>query len=152
MFSLFTGGWVAGRLAKNKHNSESVIHGVLVAGLLFIITFYLLSNAFSKLIGSVSSIPGSTISNAAPVVSDALQDYEAGDAQLSSDSVRIATEAAERKEEAKARALQIADEAAEATGKAALYAFFGIFLGTMAAGFGAKKGRDSKVPDDYYNY
>jgi hypothetical protein len=157
MFSLFTGGWVAGRLAKNKHTSESVIHGVLVAGLLFILTFYLLSSAVSNLIGGVGSIAGSAITKAAPSLSNAIEDrYQpgtaAGEAQLTQDSAKIAAEIAQHKEEMKAAAVKVANQAAETSAKAAIYSFLGLLLGTVAAGYGAKKGRDSKVPDDYYAY
>ncbi len=54
------------------------------------------------------------------------------------------------KDEAEQKARQVADDAASATSKGALYAFFGILLGAVASAYGAKKGRDSKEPADYY--
>ena len=72
LISLFLGGWVAGRLAKDKHTSESVIHGLLVCGLLFILTFYLLGSAVGSIIGGAGSIVGKTISTATPSIKDAV--------------------------------------------------------------------------------
>jgi hypothetical protein len=155
IFSLFTGGWVAGRLAKNQHTSESAIHGLLVAGLLFIFTIYLLSSAIGSVIGGAGKLAGNAISEAAPDLKNAVQDrYQpgtnAGDAQLSADSAKVVNEVEQHKDEAKQKALQVADDAANATSKGSIYIFFGMALGALAAAFGAKKGRDSKVPDDYH--
>jgi ABC-type cobalt transport system substrate-binding protein len=155
IFSLFTGGWVAGRLAKNQHTSESAIHGLLVAGLLFIFMIYMLSSAIGSVIGGAGKLAGSAISKVAPDIKNAVQDrYQpgtsAGKAQLSTDSAKVAGEVQEHKDEAKEKALQVADDAASATSKGSIYIFFGMALGALAAAFGAKKGRDSKVPDDYH--
>jgi hypothetical protein len=51
------------------------------------------------------------------------------------------------KKEAEIQARHIADDAAGAVAKAALFGFFGLLLGSVAAGYGAKMGTDSK--DDY---
>ncbi len=157
IFSLFTGGWVAGRLAKNQHTSESAIHGLLVAGLLFIFTIYLLSSAIGSVIGGAGRMAGSAISKAAPDIKNAVQDrYQpgtnAGSDQLSADSAKVASEVQEHKDEAEQKALEVADDAADATSKGSIYIFFGMVLGALAAAFGAKKGRDSKVPDDYHTH
>ncbi|MFD0795413.1 TIGR04086 family membrane protein [Mucilaginibacter litoreus] len=154
IISLFAGGWVSGRLAKDKHTSESMIHGILVAGLLFILTFYLISNAVGSLIGGAGEILGGAVSAAAPSLKQAVeQRYQPGtndgQAQMASDSAKVSDEIEAHKKEVKQEALKVADDAAAATGKGALYAFTGILLGTGAAAFGSKKGRDSKVPDDY---
>lgn len=49
--------------------------------------------------------------------------------------------------EAGVKARHIADDAASAASKAAIYGFFGLLIGVVAAGYGAKMGTDSK--DDY---
>jgi hypothetical protein len=157
IFSLFTGGWVAGRLAKNQHTSESAIHGLLVAGLLFIFTIYLLSNAIGSVIGGAGRLAGNTLSKAAPSIKNAVQDrYQpgtnAGDAQMATDSAKVVETVEDHKDEAKQKALEVADDAASATSKGSIYIFFGMALGALAAAFGAKKGRDSKVPDDYHTH
>jgi hypothetical protein len=157
IFSLFTGGWVAGRLAKNQHTSESAIHGLLVAGLLFIFILYMLSSAIGSVIGGAGKLAGSAISKAAPDIKNAVQErYQsgtsAGSAQMSSDSAKVANEVAEHKDEAQQKAMEVADDAADATSKGSIYIFFGMALGALAAAFGAKKGRDSKVPDDYHTH
>jgi len=150
LISLFLGGWVAGRLAKDKHTSESVIHGLLVCGLLFILTFYLLGSAVGSIIGGAGSIVGKTISTAAPSIKDAVQDHYSGNNNLSNDSAKVVDKVNANKDEAEQKARQVADDAASATSKGALYAFFGILLGAVASAYGAKKGRDSKEPADYY--
>ncbi|WP_166444641.1 hypothetical protein [Dyadobacter bucti] len=48
------------------------------------------------------------------------------------------------------KARQAADDAASAASKAAIFTFLGLLIGVAAAGFGAKKGTDSK--DDYNRY
>lgn len=150
LIALFIGGWVAGRLAKDKHTSESVIHGLLVCGLLFILTFYFLTSAVGNIIGGAGSIVGKTISTAVPSIKDAVQDRYSGNNQLANDSAKVAAKVAQNKDEAEQKAREVADKAASATSKGALYAFFGILLGAGASAYGAKKGRDSKVPADYY--
>lgn len=150
LISLFAGGWVAGRLAKDKHTSESVIHGLLVCGLLFILTFYLLSSALGNIIGGAGSIAGKAISTAVPSMKEAAENRYSNNNQLGKDSAKVADAVAQNKDEAEQKARQVADDAASATSKGALYSFFGILLGAGASAFGAKKGRDSKVPADYY--
>lgn len=54
---------------------------------------------------------------------------------------------AETKKEAEVKAREAADTAASAGSKGAIFGFFGLLLGVVAAGYGAKMGTDSK--DDY---
>lgn len=54
------------------------------------------------------------------------------------------------KKEAVIKARHIADDAASAASKAAIFGFFGLLIGVGAAGYGAKMGTDSK--DDYNDY
>lgn len=157
IISLFAGGWVAGRLAKDKHISESVIHGLLVAGLMFILTFYLLSSAVGSIVGGAGSLVGKAASSVAPSLKQAAQERYApgtasGKQQLAADSAKISNQVAEHKDEVEQKARQVADDAASAAGKAALYSFIGVLLGALAAAFGAKFGRDSKVPHDYHTH
>lgn len=151
LIALFTGGWVAGRLAKDKHTSESVIHGLLVCGLMFILTFYLLGSAVSGIVSGAGSVVGKAISTAAPSLKEAAQNRYSNGNQLAVDSSKVASTITQNKDEAEQKARQVTDDAASATSKGALYAFFGILLGALASGFGAKKGRDSKEPADYYS-
>ncbi|MEZ0487090.1 YrzE family protein [Fibrella aquatica] len=48
------------------------------------------------------------------------------------------------KQEAQVKALQAADAAAGAASKAAIFGFFGLLVGVVASGFGAKMGTESK--------
>ncbi|QQL49992.1 YrzE family protein [Mucilaginibacter ginkgonis] len=153
IISLFVGGWVAGRLAKDKHTSESVIHGLLVAGLMFILTFYLLSSAIGSIVGGAGKMVGNAVSTAAPSLKEAAEQRysggNAGEKQMANDSAKISDEVSTHKTEIEEKSRQVADDAASAAGKAALYSFIGVLLGSIAAGFAAKLGRDSKVPYDY---
>lgn len=54
------------------------------------------------------------------------------------------------KKEAEIKARHLADDAASAASKAAIFGFFGLLIGVAAAGYGAKMGTDSK--DDYNRY
>ena len=51
------------------------------------------------------------------------------------------------KKEAEVKARHVADDAASAASKGAIFGFFGLLIGVAAAGYGAKMGTDSK--DDY---
>lgn len=51
--------------------------------------------------------------------------------------------------EAQIQARHAADDAASAASKAAIYGFFGLLIGVVAAGYGAKMGTDSKDTDDH---
>lgn len=53
--------------------------------------------------------------------------------------------------EAEVKARHIADDAASAASKAAIYGFFGLLIGVVASGFGAKLGTDSKDDHDAYD-
>ncbi len=54
------------------------------------------------------------------------------------------------KKEAEIQARHVADDAASAASKAAIFGFLGLVIGVIAAGYGAKVGTDSK--DDYNRY
>ena len=54
------------------------------------------------------------------------------------------------KKEAEVQARHAADAAASAASKAAIFGFFGLLIGVVASGYGAKMGTDSK--DDYNRY
>ncbi|MFD2935071.1 hypothetical protein [Spirosoma flavum] len=54
------------------------------------------------------------------------------------------------KKDAEVKARQLADDAASAASKAAIFGFLGLLIGVFASGYGAKMGTDSK--DDYTTY
>lgn len=54
------------------------------------------------------------------------------------------------KKEAETKARQVADDAASAASKGAIFGFLGLLIGVASAGYGAKMGTDSK--DDYNRY
>ncbi|MCE7066650.1 hypothetical protein [Dyadobacter sp. CY326] len=55
------------------------------------------------------------------------------------------------KEQAEVKGRQAADDAASAASKAAIFGFIGLVIGVAAAGFGAKKGTESKDEDSKYD-
>ena len=55
------------------------------------------------------------------------------------------------KKEAEVKARQVADDAASAASKAALFGFLGLLIGVVASGYGAKLGTDSKDEDNTYD-
>ncbi|XWW44232.1 YrzE family protein [Fibrella sp. USSR17] len=57
---------------------------------------------------------------------------------------QAAAKVEQTKQEAEAKARQTADAAASAASKAAIFGFLGLFIGVVAAGFGAKMGTESK--------
>ena len=67
LVSLFLGGFVAGRLAGSPRRGDSIIHGLMTWGVLTLATIYLVSGILGSLVGGVSSLLGSTLSNAAQV-------------------------------------------------------------------------------------
>ncbi len=121
--SLYTGGWVAGRLAKDKHTSESIIHGLLVTGLMVIMSFYLLSSAVGNVLGGVTYMLSDNMA--------ALQERYESD---------IRDRDRQDRAELERNAARIADQAA----KGSLYAFGALLLSGIAGALGAKRGRDSK--------
>ncbi len=59
-------------------------------------------------------------------------------------SKQAAAKLEETKKELQAKAIEVADQAAKAASTAAIWAFVSLFVGAVIAGFGAKKGSDSK--------
>ena len=154
LISLFFGGWVAGRLAKDKHTSESVIHGLLVSGLMFILTFYFLTSALGSIIGGAGSTVGKAMATEVPAINDAVKTtYDTTTrAQIKADSQKVVGAINQNKGQVEQKAREVTDQAASATSKGAWYSFFGLLLGAAAGAFGAKKGRDSKEPTDYHTH
>ena len=84
ILALFFGGWTAGRLAGNPRTTEGVLHGILVWGLVTLLSFWLLSTAVGRLVSGVTGAVGQGLSaigggvaavapDAAGAVEDALQ-------------------------------------------------------------------------------
>ena len=62
LLALFFGGWAAGRLAGNPRTTEGVLHGILVWGLLTLLTFWLLTTAAGRLVSGAASAVGQGLS------------------------------------------------------------------------------------------
>ncbi len=62
VLALFFGGWVAGRLAGNPRTTEGVLHGILVWGLVTLLSFWLLTTAVGRLVSGVTGAIGQGLS------------------------------------------------------------------------------------------
>ena len=81
LISLFTGGYVAGRLAGMPRKQDSMLHGLVTFGLTSLLGFYLLTSGLGSLIGGAGSLVSSVVSkatsaagNAAPGLMDSAKD------------------------------------------------------------------------------
>ena len=80
LLSLFTGGWVAGRLASAPRLFDGVIHGVLTWCLVTLLTIYFLTTTIGsiiggagRLVGGIARTAGSAVSSAAPGIGKAVE-------------------------------------------------------------------------------
>ena len=255
LLSLFTGSWVAGRLASAPRLFDGILHGVLTWCLVTLITLYFLTTTIGSIIGGTGRLVGGLVKTAgkgiaaaAPGIGDAVQGQlkangvdmdnidlsdlkneankllrQTGNTALNPDKleqkadravnkVGNATENAasnpgnaddiagsmfqslfkqgqatvsqvdrqdavnvvmkrtgkseqesqqivdnwintykqaqakleQTKKEAEAKARQMADDAASAASKAAIFGFLGLLIGVGAAGYGAKMGTESQ--------
>ncbi len=71
LISLFTGGYVAGRLAGMPRNQDSMLHGLVTFGLTSLLGFYLLTSGIGKVIGGAGSLVSSVVSSATHAVGNA---------------------------------------------------------------------------------
>ena len=259
LLSLFTGGWIAGRLASTPRLFDGIIHGVLTWCLATLLTIYFLTTTIGsiiggagRLVGSLVSTAGSAVASAAPSIGNAVKGQlkengvdldnmglsdlkqeanqllrQTGNPNLNPDKLertanqagRDASQAAgqaatnpqatddvagslfsrlfkegqetvnsvdredavnvvmkrtgksraeseqivdnwintykqaaakfeQTKKDAEVKARQVADATASAASKAAIFGFFGLLIGVIAAGYGAKMGTDSKDDDN----
>ncbi len=71
LISLFTGGYVAGRLAGMQRKQDSMLHGLVTFGLTSLLGFYLLTSGLGSLIGGAGSLVSSVVKQAGQAVSSA---------------------------------------------------------------------------------
>ena len=71
LISLFTGGYVAGRLAGMPRQQDSMLHGLVTFGLTSLLGFYLLTSGLGSLIGGAGSLVSSIVSKATSAASNA---------------------------------------------------------------------------------
>ena len=80
LLALFTGGWIAGRLASAPRLFDGMIHGALTWCVMTLLTIYLLTTAIggiiggaTSLIGGIAGAAGTGIAAVAPQLGDAVQ-------------------------------------------------------------------------------
>ncbi len=81
LISLFTGGYVAGRLAGMPRAQDAMLHGLVTFGLTSLLGFYLLTSGIGRVIGGAGSLVSSVVSSAgqaaagaAPALADKAKD------------------------------------------------------------------------------
>lgn len=164
IISLFIGGLVAGRLSRVSQATDGIFHGLLVWSVATLFSIYLLTTAAASLIGGafsgltnalggtagqdmVETLPGMGRQGAAGATGD--QAVVGGD-QPSEEGIGADEPAAGERvggfEEEEGIAGTGVEErevaqAAQNTGEAALWSFFALTLGAVAAGWGGAAGR-----------
>ena len=132
LISLFTGGYVAGRLAGMPRAQDSMLHGLVTFGLTSLLGFYLLTSGVGKLIGGAGSLVSSVVSSAgqaaagaAPGLVDAAKDklqdagFDVSDIQGQLDQLLRQTGKTElQPENLQARGQNAVDQAQGAAGSA----------------------------------
>ena len=61
LISLFTGGWVAGRLSRTKQGFDGAIHGLLTWSIVTLITLYFITTTVGGILGGVGRLVGNTL-------------------------------------------------------------------------------------------
>lgn len=121
VLALFLGGWVAGRVAAETRAFEGALHGLLVWGLVTLVSIWLLSTAVGRLVSGVTGLVGQGLSLAgqgvaalAPQAAQAVEDALAAQG-VNLDSIRQeATRFLEQATEGQAQPEQAGEAAADA--------------------------------------
>ncbi|MBN8822029.1 MAG: hypothetical protein J0I82_08390 [Spirosoma sp.] len=71
LLSLFTGGWIAGRLASAPRLFDGIIHGVLTWCLATLLTIYFLTTTIGSILGGATRLVGSLVNTAGTAVAAA---------------------------------------------------------------------------------
>jgi hypothetical protein len=81
LLSLFTGGWVSGRLSGNFDTTETTLHGILTWALTTLVAFYLVTTTLGTLVSGAAgvfskgvSLAGQGVSAAAPQLGNLAQE------------------------------------------------------------------------------
>lgn len=70
LIAVFSGGWVAGRLAGVPVRTDGVLHGFLTWGLTTLLLFFILTTTLSSLLGGAFGLVGSALSGTARTAAD----------------------------------------------------------------------------------
>ncbi|HVG16800.1 MAG TPA: hypothetical protein VM935_17650 [Chitinophagaceae bacterium] len=154
LLSLFSGGWVAGRLTGTRNKFNDSVHGVLTWVVFVLLNLWLLTSAAGSLIRSASGVLGSTVSMLgqgaamnAPELGNKIgaeadkRGIDQGDVQNTVDSLQS------KIPEIKAKAREVGDDVAKGVSKGGIYGFIGLLIGAIVASLGAVIGRRSYEGD-----
>lgn len=84
LISLFTGGWIAGRLSTIKNTFENVVHGLLAFCLFTMFNFFMITTAIGGALSGVGNIMGQALSAAAQVNGERMEQMDLEDMQVAS--------------------------------------------------------------------
>lgn len=73
LLALFTGGWIAARLAPARRRFDGIIHGLLAWSLVTLITLYFLTTTVGNILGGVGRLVGNTLGVVGNVAGQGLQ-------------------------------------------------------------------------------
>lgn len=154
--ALFAGGWVSAHLAGAPDKTDASLHGLLTWALAAIVTTYLLASLMGAALGGGSKLLGSAATaGASGAIPDAMRRQVPSD--LSVDSLKnqaqqrlaqvvspgaaapsdpSAPPTEEQKQQAEAKARQVADAAAKRASQAALALLLAMVVGAIAATLG----------------
>jgi hypothetical protein len=187
LISLFLGGWTAGRLAGMPLRQDAILHGIVVWGLITLITFYLVITGVGAVIGGTLNVVQQgmqSIGSVAPQAADVLsqpegarilretgsgQDLSAALQQFLQEGseanrqtvINILTERTQmseveardtlaqleqRYQQIRQGAADVAQDATNAVAMSALWTFFALLAGAVAATVGSALGAPRDLP------
>jgi hypothetical protein len=146
LISLFTGGYVAGRLAGMPRNEEGMLHGILTWSVFTLFSFFLLTTA----VGGIFNIVGNTVSKSLSVAGQEVSPSEAKDRIIQELEQRGLTreEIQNQLQNPDPEAKQKAEEVSKAASKAGIFGAIGLILGGIVAALGGLTGRPKHLLED----
>jgi hypothetical protein len=145
IISMYVGGRVAGRFSGSATRQERMLHGVFTWATTSILSVILLATAVGSLLGGAASMLGSAAGVAAqnPSAQAAMNQPQA----LLSPTGREQVNDPATRAQAEQKAREAGDKAAKRVSQSALWSFFALVLGGLAAAMGARSSAPKVVRD-----
>lgn len=151
LISLFSGGWVAGRLSATANRFDNSLHGVLTWIVFVILNLYLLGTAAGGILRGASGVLGNTMQIVgqgaamnAPQIQNRVQQELNQRGIDQSDVQGKLNELEARKPELEAKARAVGDDVASALSKAGIFGFIGLLIGAIVAAIAARFGAGTR--------
>jgi hypothetical protein len=131
ILSLFTGGWIAGRMAGLTDKLDGLLEGFLVWSAVTALSFMFLTNTIGGILGGAAGLAGNII-NTAP---------EAGvSPQATMRDIQTAVQDPQVRSDVQERAQAVTQDVARSTATGSFWAFLALLLGALAASFAGRIG------------